>query len=253
MPRSLRVGAGLKQKIPAALEISMLIIGLWLASSLYSASAASQTWTDTIKLYKDATSVYPDIRTFANNQTVPISVIVEMTGNSSISNLKDYRLWANNTDFVVISGGVVVRSTNTYYGLQPGKRLVFSAEAKPKDSVIPGDTAIVEVRISYSVPTMHVESITFKQGGTQRLDIMVTIYNETSKAVVGATVYMDIRYPDGSVRSVSAVTNTKGVATYSINRPAKGTYTVTVTGAVHSTYAYDPTANKVTTASYTVK
>jgi hypothetical protein len=249
---SLRLGSRLKEKAFAALEILLLIIIVGLASSPHSASAASQTWTDTIKLFKDSTSVCPDIRTFTNNLTVGINVIVEMTGNSSIGNLKDYRLWANNTDFVVISEGVVVRSTNTYYGLQLGKRLVFSVEAKPKNSVVPGDTAIVEVRISYSVRTMHVESITFKKSGTQRLDIMVTIYNETSRPVPAATVFMNIQYPDQSVRSVSTVTNTKGVATYSINKPAKGTYTVTVTQVTHATHIYDPTANKQTTASFTV-
>jgi len=128
-------------------------------------------------------------------------------------------------------------------------------EAKPTDSAAVGDTATVEVQISYPLLTnaMHVERIDFKQAGSTKLDIMVTIYDNAGTPVTGATVFMSIRYPDGSVRSVSAVTNSDGVATYSISRPAKGTYTVTVTNVTHATLTYDPSANKETTDIFTVK
>jgi len=99
---------------------------------------------------------------------------------------------------------------------------------------------------------MHVESIDFRQKGPQWLDIMVTIYDDAGTPVTGATVYMDIEYPDGSVPSVSVVTNGNGIATYQIRRPARGTYSVTVTSVTHDTLTYDPDANKETTDSYTV-
>lgn len=99
---------------------------------------------------------------------------------------------------------------------------------------------------------MHVESIDFKQKGPQWLDIMVTIYDDAGSPVTGANVYMDITYPDGSVHHVSAVTNGNGIAIYQIRRPAKGTYSVTVTNLTHDTLTYDPDANKETTDSYTV-
>jgi subtilisin family serine protease len=99
---------------------------------------------------------------------------------------------------------------------------------------------------------MHVESIDFKQKGPKSLDIMVTIYDNAGSSVAGATVYMDIEYPDASVYQVTEVTEDKGVATHKISQPAKGTYTVTVTNVTHATLTYDPSANKETTDSYTV-
>ena len=63
---------------------------------------------------------------------------------------------------------------------------------------------------------------------------VVSVYDDAGSLVTGATVYMDITYPE-SVDSVSAVTNDNGIGTYPINRPAKGTYTVTVTNVTHGT------------------
>jgi hypothetical protein len=98
---------------------------------------------------------------------------------------------------------------------------------------------------------MHVESISFTYA-SKKLNILVTIYSDTGTPLRLATVYMNIRYPSGSTKSVSSKTNTQGVATYSISNPAKGTYTVTVTNVVHASFKYDPSANKETTDSYTV-
>ncbi|MBA7492492.1 hypothetical protein ES702_03042 [subsurface metagenome] len=319
--------------------------------------APEYLWTDNIKIYKDATTVHADIRTFTNNETLPIDVtaeIVRKTSVPSIQILQHYRLSANETDFIIISEGKVIQAKSTYYGLNPGERLCFTVEAKPKSSTVEGETATVEVRISYPLPTgdnpptcsivdpvdaqtlsgvyrvkvnatddgqvstvelsidsgswidvtgnfdgthyyydwntttvpdgshtldaratdivaqttyasqvtvtvdnvpgetMHVESIDFKQKGPRWLDIMVTVYDDGGSPVTGATVYMDITYPDESVHSVSAVTIDDGVATYQINRPEKGTYTVTVTNVTHETFIYDSDANKETTDSYTV-
>ena len=339
-----------KKKAFAALQILIVIVGIWVGFSLHFASGANGSlWTDTIKIYKDATTVHTDIRTFTNNETHPIDVTVEITSTQSIYILKYYKLSANGTDFVIISEGAVTRSGATYYGLKQGEKLCFTVEAKPIDSAAEGETATVEVQISYikdasptcsiadpasgqtisgvyrdkvnatddkqvskvelsinsgtwinitlnfdgtyyfydwdttkvsdgshildarttdnatqttyapqvivnvDNPRMHVERIDFKQTTTTKLDITVTIYDDTGKIVKGATVYMDIRYPDGSVRSVSAVTSVKGIATYTISRPAKGTYTVTVTTVTHATLTYDPSANKETTDIFTVK
>lgn len=326
---------------------------VWLALFPHSTfGAPEQSWTDTIKLYKDATTVCPDIRTFTNNETSPIDVIVEIKRNPTIQILQYYKLSANETDFIIISQGKVTQAKRTYYGLNPGEKLCFTIEAKPKDTAVEGETATVEVRISYPLPsgdnpptcsivdpiggqtlsgvyrvevdatddnqvstvelsidsgswinitanfdgtyyyydwdtttvpdgsltldaratdnafqdtsasqvtvtvdnvpggTMHVESIDFKQKGSRWLDIMVTIYDDAGIPVTGATVYMDITYPDESVHSVSALTNGNGIATYTISRPAQGTYTTTVTDVTHDTLTYDPDTNKETTDSY---
>jgi len=345
----------LRKKSFLALETSILIVSVFLALFPYSVSGAPEyTWTDNITIYKDATTVYVDIRTFTNNETFPIDVTAEIKRNPSIRILEYYKLSANGTDFIVISGGKVINAKDTYYGLNPGEKLCFTVEAKPKDSTVEGDTATVEVRISYPLPgqdnpptiefvdpvdgqtlggmyrvkvdatddqqvsmvelsidseswinitgnfdgtyyyydwdtntvsdgshtldaratdnaaqttyasqitvtvtnvpggTMHVESINFRQRGGRWLDIMVTIYDDSGTPVTGATVYMNVTYPDGSNQPVSAITNDNGIATYKISRPATGTYTVTVTNVTHDTLTYDPDANVETTDSYTV-
>jgi len=345
----------LRKRAFAALAVLTLTVTVWIAAYPHSTLGAPEySWTDTFKIYKDALTVYADIRTFANNETFPIDVTAEIRRNPSIRILEHYKLAANGTDFVIISGGKVAKSEDTYYGLQLGEKLVFTVEAKPTDSAIEGDSATVEIRISYpllegdtpptcsivdpldgqtisgvyrvkvdatddrgismvelaidggswiditanfdgtyyfydwdtttvsdgahtldaratddaaqitdasrvtvtvdNIPggTMHVESIDFKQKGPQWLDIMVTIYDGTGSPVTGATVYMDITYPDASAHFVSAVTADTGIATHQITRPAKGTYTVTVTDVSHGTLTYYPDANKETTDSYTV-
>jgi len=101
--------------------------------------------------------------------------------------------------------------------------------------------------------TMYVKSIDFNQNRRVWLDIMVTIHDATEAHVLGATVQMNITYPNGKVKQVSAVTNNAGVATYRINRPVKGTYTVTVVNVEHVTFIYQPSANRETIDSYIVK
>ena len=144
MVSSIRVAGKLRKKAFATLEILMLIVGIWLALFPHSTSGSTQySWTDTIIIYKDATSVYTDIRTFTNNETLPIDVKVHITYRRAIHILQYYKLSANQTDFIIISEGKVIRSGATYYGLGPGQKLCFTVEAKPADLVVVGDTATV--------------------------------------------------------------------------------------------------------------
>jgi hypothetical protein len=136
------VGSKLRKRV--AFETLILIVSIWLALPPDSTPGLAQySWTDTIKIYEDVTSVYTDIRTFTNNETVPINVEVHITYRSAIHILQYYKLSANKTDFIIISEGRVIRSGNTYYGLGPGQKLGFTVEAKPTDLVVVGDTATV--------------------------------------------------------------------------------------------------------------
>jgi len=140
----------LRKKAFAALGTFILIAVVWLASSIdstlgYTREHARQySWTDTIILYKHATSVCTDIRTFTNNETFPIDVQVHITHRSGIHILQHYKLSANGTDFIIISEGKVILSGATYYGLGPGQKLSFTVEAKPTDLAVVGDTATVD-------------------------------------------------------------------------------------------------------------
>lgn len=99
--------------------------------------------------------------------------------------------------------------------------------------------------------TIHVESIDFKKT-SPKLDVKVTIYDDIGSPVSGATVYIEIELDDQPFQSVSPVTNDEGVATHTIQNPAAGTYTVTVTNVTHDTLTYNPADNVETTDSYTV-
>jgi hypothetical protein len=342
------------EQVFAALQILVLVLAIWLVSTPHLnfliVGADGSSWADTINIYRYATTVHDNIRTFTNNETYSIDVTVEIISNqSSIQILKHYKLSANGTNFIIISEGAVTQSKATYYGLNPGKKLCFILEARPTDTAAVGETATVQIQISYPQqedtpptclivdpvneqtlsgvhrvkvsatddkrvttvelsintgtwinitgnfdgtnyfydwdttkvsdgshildaratdnatqttnasqvtinvdnPWMHVESISFTYAA-KKLNIIVTIYSDTGTPLRLATVYMNIRYPSGSTKSVSTKTNTQGVATYLISNPAKGTYTVTVTNVVHTAYKYDPGANKETTDTYTV-
>jgi len=99
--------------------------------------------------------------------------------------------------------------------------------------------------------TIHVESIDFKKTNP-KLDVKVTIYDDVGGSVPGATVYMNITYPDESVHSVSEVTNEDGIAKYTITPLEQGTYIVIVTNIEKDGWIYDPAANVETSDSYTV-
>lgn len=134
----------LKKKLFAISEAAILVFSVWSVLFLdFRPALAQYSWTDTIIIYKHVTSVYTDIRTFTNNEMFPIDVKVHITRRSAIHLLQYYKLSANETDFIIISEGRVVRSGDTYHGLGPGQKLCFTVEAKPTDLVVVGDTATV--------------------------------------------------------------------------------------------------------------
>jgi len=139
-----KVVSRLNKKLFAISEVAMLVLSVWLAFFLDLRPAlAEYSWTDTIILYKHATSIYTNIRTYTNNEAFPINVKVHITYRKGINILQYYKLSANETDFIIISEGRVILSGKTYYGLSPGQKLCFTVEAKPTDSVAIGDTATV--------------------------------------------------------------------------------------------------------------
>jgi len=264
---SVKVAGKLSKKSFLVLETSILVVSISLALFSYSVSGAPEySWTDTIKLYKDATTVYADIRTFTNNETFPIDVTVEIRRNPSIRILQYYKLSANETDLIIISEGKMTQSKNTYYGLKPGEKLCFTVEAKPKDSAVEGDTATVEVHISYplvEVPggTMHVASIEMstasKTAGPNTFAnaiATVTIVDANSVPVKDATVYG--HWENVTTDSDSGTTDASGqvsLESESVKNPPSGTtFTFVVDDIVLSGWTYYPSANVETSDSITV-
>ena len=125
-----------------------MILTIWSVLSLNLGPASARySWEDNIIIYKAATSVYTDIRTFTNNEAFTVNVKVYITAVNTIHILQYYDLSANKTDFIIISAGGVVRSGDTYFGLGPGQKLCFDVEATPTNTVLPGDTATVKINI----------------------------------------------------------------------------------------------------------
>jgi len=263
---SVKVAGKLGKKSFLVLDTSILVVSISLALFSYSVSGAPEySWTDTIKLYKDATTVYADIRTFTNNETFPIDVTVEIRRNPSIRILQYYKLSANETDFIIISAGRVTLSAETY-SLNPGEKLCFTVEAKPKDSAVEGDTATVEVRISYplvEVPggTMHVASIEMstasKTAGPNTFAnaiATVTIVDANSVPVKDATVYG--HWETATTDSDSGTTDASGqvsLESESVKNPPSGTtFTFVVDDIVLSGWTYYPSANVETSDSIMV-
>ena len=134
----------LKKKLFAISEAAILVFSVWSAMSLdFRPALAQYSWTDTIIIYRDVTSVYTDIRTITNNENFPINVKLHITRRNAIHILQYYKLSANKTDFIIISEGRVILPGDTYYGLESGQKLCFTVEAKPTDFVVVGDTATV--------------------------------------------------------------------------------------------------------------
>ena len=80
----------------------------------------------------------------------------------------------------------------------------------------------------------------------------VTIAEASAAPVSGATVTVVITTPTGSQLTRSALTNSRGVAAFSVSASPSGTYTFTVTNVVKSGLTYDATANVETTDSIIV-
>lgn len=138
----------MKKKAFAALETLTLIVSIWLAVwSDFTPVLAQYSWTDTIKIYENITVVYTNIRTIINNETFPIDVKAYVTSTSGIHLLQFYKLSANGTDFIVISEGALIHSEDAYYGLGTGQKLCFIVEAKPRGSMVIGDTATVGIKV----------------------------------------------------------------------------------------------------------
>jgi len=71
-------------------------------------------------------------------------------------------------------------------------------------------------------------------------------------AISGATVSVQITYPNGSKVTMAATTNTTGQATFARKVTLKGKYTLTVTSVSKSGVTYNAAGNTVSSASLTI-
>jgi len=146
---------------------------------------AQYSWTDNIKIYKDVTATYPNLRQITNNLTVTVDVKVYITTTEKANLLEYYKLSANGTDFIIIAQGNIILSNGTYYGLEPYQTLCFTVEAKGASSLADDDTVIVGVKVElWSAAYTHdiaVTNITLSKtllGQGYSMSINITIENQ---------------------------------------------------------------------------
>jgi hypothetical protein len=77
----------------------------------------------------------------------------------------------------------------------------------------------------------------------------VTVQNQDSAAVPGATVAITWTLPGGGLQSKTAKSNSLGIAAFTV-AGGSGTYTLTVTNITKAGHTFDP-ANSVLTKSIT--
>ena len=84
------------------------------------------------------------------------------------------------------------------------------------------------------------------------LQSFVTIYDTDGSPVADAEVTIDWTHPDGSVVTLSAITDSNGVASFIQQDVSDGTHTVTVVDVVKTDWVYDSSLNVETTDSFVV-
>jgi len=170
----------LKEKVFATIKILLLLFAVWLVltPNINTPRVLAQySWTDNIEIYKDITVEYTNLRTLTNNETFIIDVKVYVDSTSRIDLLEYYKLSANGTDFVIISNGVITLSGDTYYGLQPGQKLVFSVRAKPTGSINVGDVVTVGLKVELYESAAYIHDVA-----------VVSLTLSTNKVYVGQMV-----------------------------------------------------------------
>lgn len=227
----------MKTKLAAAIAASIVISVVFLALMPRIPSTLAQlSWTDNISFYRDVTAVYTDIRKITSNETISVDARVYLTSTKNIEFLDYYRLSANGTDFIIISGGEIPLSNGTYYGLEPTQTLYFKIEAKGASFVSKDDTARVEVRVDFwSAEYEH--------------DVAVTNV-VSSKTIVGQGYPMRVNV---TVQNQGNFTETFDVTCYA-NTTTIGTQTVmdlVMDESVTLTFVWDTTG--ILYGNYTIR
>jgi len=108
---------------------------------------AQYEWIDTFNVYTNITVLEPAIRTITNTYDFLINVKVYVVSTMNIAKLALYKTIGNETEFVCIENGDVVRGENIYLNLRPGEMLTFDIFAKPAITLTVGETITIKKRV----------------------------------------------------------------------------------------------------------
>jgi PKD repeat protein len=88
--------------------------------------------------------------------------------------------------------------------------------------------------------------------GKYKVTAKVSIVDQNNQVVPGATVYVTWTLPNSSNQSQQALTNTSGVAQFSVQSTLTGIYKICVTNVAKTNWTYDPGQNIETCDTKTV-
>jgi subtilisin len=165
------------------------------------------------------------------SQTSAVTVASGQTSNVSFS-------WATTTS--TATGTHTFTATST-----------LSGDSNAANNSASATTSVVAPATSSSMSVSNLSLTQTKLLTSTRLTSNVTI-RSNGVAVSGAAVTVRFRYPNGSTYTMTANTNSSGVATFSRTVSAKGTYTVTVMNVTKSGSTYDAAGNTITSRSLTI-
>ena len=109
--------------------------------------AADDTWNDALLFCPFTTTVQENVRNITNTASFPLNVTVSYLSAENISRIKLYQLSANGTSFIKIMDGIVVNNSDAYWPLYSSETLIFTAYARPNDTILQNETASVKVKI----------------------------------------------------------------------------------------------------------
>ena len=225
------------------------------ATGLGGASAWSNSVTVTSPATPlDTTPPVVSILTPANGATLSgvVSVSAQASDNVAVEYL-EISYWNQYLGQEVILGSVSNAGTLTVsWDTRSLTPATYTVWAYAYDTL--GNWTQTEISVNVTPSTsnvMRVTSIALSATGRSSITASgrVTVRTSSGSAVSGATVAITWRLPNGSSLAQSALTNSSGVASFSV-RSGRGTYTLTVTGVTKNGYTFDA-ANSVLTKSIT--
>jgi PKD repeat protein len=131
----------------------------------------------------------------------------------------------------------------------------YNVELTVADNEGATDSDTQLVIIGVAATTMHVSAIDMShqsKGINTTITTEVTVVDENGSPVQGAMVDVSITLPDTSVDTLSAETDSNGIASFTTKYKGTGTFEVTVTNVTHDMLNYESSSNLVTTKTYIV-
>ncbi|HUG16686.1 MAG TPA: S8 family serine peptidase [Thermomicrobiales bacterium] len=185
-----------------------------------------------------------------NNGSASASISVALNGSpNGFGQTKSVTIAAGSTSNVTFSWATTTSTATGTHTFTATSTLSGDGNAANNTA----STTTTVVAPASVTTTMSVSSLSFTQRKattSSRITAVVTI-KSNGVVVSGAAVTARFTYPNGSIYSMTATTNSKGLATFTRTVTSKGKYTVTVANVAKTGFTYNAAGNSVTSRSLT--